>query len=315
MPWSSKTSTLSRLNRPDPLGSSVVGLDILSITDPGCPFAWSAEPALAALRYRYRTSANWRLAMIGLSDDPSVYDKFGFTPTKMAQSFARFSRLYGVPVTTEVRTRNPATYPACKLVVATRLAEPEREAAVLRALQVAWFTTTDLLDEDDALEAAIGGVPGIDAQALVAMARTDSAVAAAFAEDLEVARSAAGSPTEAQGKHATAPDGRARYTAPSLIMTGDNGQSLEAGGFQPLAAYDVVIANVDPTLDRSATEDALEAIAESQWPLCAAEVAAIIAKTPEDVDNSATETSLIELAGDGTLIRHAAGNGAFWSLA
>lgn len=41
-----------------------------------------------------------------------------------------------------------------------------------------------------------------------------------------------------------------RYTAPSLVFDGPDGKKLEAGGFQPIEAYDVVIANLDPTLER-----------------------------------------------------------------
>jgi hypothetical protein len=41
-----------------------------------------------------------------------------------------------------------------------------------------------------------------------------------------------------------------RYTAPSLVFDGPAGQKLETGGFQPIEAYDVVIANLDPTLER-----------------------------------------------------------------
>ena len=47
-------------------------------------------------------------------------------------------------------------------------------------------------------------------------------------------RTAAGSPTEFQGKAANT-EGAVRYTAPSLIFrVGD--RALEAGGFQPMAA-------------------------------------------------------------------------------
>ena len=62
-------------------------------------------------------------------------------------------------------------------------------------------------------------------------------------------RTAAGSPTEFQGKAANS-DGAVRYTAPSLIFTHRDGRSLEAGGFQTVEAYDVVIANLDTTLER-----------------------------------------------------------------
>ena len=39
-----------------------------------------------------------------------------------------------------------------------------------------------------------------------------------------------------------------RYTAPSVIFEPAR-QRLEAGGFQPVEAYDVVVANLDPTLE------------------------------------------------------------------
>lgn len=289
-------------------------LDVLRITDPGCPFAWSAEPALATLRHRYGSGIDWRIAMIGLADDPGVYEERGYTGTMMAQGYARFSRKWGMPVTTAVRPRPLATYPACRVVVAARLSEPDREAAVHRALQVAWFTTTDLLDEDAALIAALEPVGGVDGAGLVELAANDPAVAQAFEADLETARSADGSPTDMQGKAATASDGRTRYTAPSLIISSPSGQVLEAGGFQPLEAYDVVIANADPQLQRTATEDPLEAIAGSEWPLATAEIAMITAKPLEGPDLETTEVALIALLGEGKVERISAGNGAFWAL-
>ena len=66
-----------------------------------------------------------------------------------------------------------------------------------------------------------------------------------------------------------------RYTAPSLYFTNDDGRSLEAGGFQPLEAYDVVIANLDPTLARRPpAEDPVEVLAAFEHPLATAEVVA-----------------------------------------
>jgi len=37
-------------------------------------------------------------------------------------------------------------------------------------------------------------------------------------------------------------DGVVRYTAPSILFESADGRRLEAGGFQPLEAYDVLIA-------------------------------------------------------------------------
>ena len=74
---------------------------------------------------------------------------------------------------------------------------------------------------------------------------------AAYEQDKAQTRTAAGSPTELQGKAGNS-DGAVRYTAPSLLFETADGRRLEAGGFQPVEAYDVLIANLDPTLERQA---------------------------------------------------------------
>jgi protein-disulfide isomerase-like protein with CxxC motif len=265
------------------------------------------------LRHRYGSGLDWKLGMIGLAENYELYVEKGFTGTLMATHAASFSRKYGMPVTTAAKPRPLATWPACRTVVATRLHQPELEAQVHRALQVAWFTTTALLDQDDALLEVLSKVDGLDSGEIVQAAANDSDVADAFASDREIARSAKGSPTEAQNKHAMDGD-LSRYTAPSLLMTGTDGRTLEAGGFQPLEAYDVIIANADPTLPRHKTETAAEALEASTWPLAVVEVASILAPplTPPDIE--ATEVALIELAASGNAERIAAGNGAFYSI-
>lgn len=55
---------------------------------------------------------------------------------------------------------------------------------------------------------------------------------------------------------------RARYTAPSLVFTTADGRRLEAGGFQPVEAYDVIIANLDPTLHREPAPEEPAALLE-----------------------------------------------------
>ena len=252
--------------------------------------------------------------MIGLADDGAVYEQRGYGSVAMTQTYAKFSRNFGMPVTGDIRKRPLATWPACKVVVATRLIAPEREAAVQRALQVAWFTTVANLEEDDELIGAISCVPDIDPAKLIAAASTSDEVDAAFAADRRKARGAAGSPTQAQGKHAMDGD-QVRYTAPSLLMEDRDGRPLEAGGFQPVEAYDVIIANADPTLSRNAPEGALEVLKASEWALCTAEVATVLAEPFTPRDDAAVEAEMIALAGAGKVIRMQAGNGAFWSPA
>lgn len=290
-----------------------MSLAILRITDSGCPWAYSAEPALSVLRDRYREQITWKLAMIGLAETSDVYVKKGFTSAMMATMAPKFSRRFGMPMSTAAKARPWGTWPACKTVVATRLHQPELEAAAHRALQIAWFTTTDELDTWDALRNVLSSVNGLDSAAIVEAAENESAVADAFAEDLAIARSAAGSPTEAQGKHAMDGD-TPRYTAPSLLMTAGDGRKLEAGGFQPVEAYDVIIANADPTLKRYEPGSITEVLERSQWPLCPAEVAAITTPSLEVPDVAAVEAELVGLAANGEIKRTAAGNGAFYGI-
>ena len=65
---------------------------------------------------------------------------------------------------------------------------------------------------------------------------------------------------------------------------------LEAGGFQTVEAYDVLIANLDPTLERAEPpEDPLEAVRRFPGGLVTQEVAAIMAHNNELPDRLAAE--------------------------
>ena len=119
----------------------------------------------------------------------------------------------------------------CRAIVAARLTDPDREWAVFRALQVAQFTTTLDLETTEGIAAALARVPGLDVAAVLEAAASPE-TEAAFEADRDEARTAAGSPTEFQGKSATTPDGRVRYTAPSLVFDGRG----RAGGSRPAAS-------------------------------------------------------------------------------
>src|SRR3954453_14443991 len=284
-------------------------IDVTHYSDPGCPWAWSASPALAVLQWRYGDQLAWRHVMIGLTETGSVYEGRGYTPARSARGYRGF-RHRGMPFSTAPRERIHGTWPMCRVVVAARLLAPEREWAVFRALQFAQFTSTLYLEDYANLRQAISTVPGIDAGAIVEAAQGEE-VARAFAADRDDARSAAGSPTEFQGKAANY-DGRVRYTAPSLKFTAGE-RTLEAGGFQPVVAYDVLVANLDPTLERRApAEDAAEILPEFPDGLTTPEVAAIIQPTNATPDLGAAEDSLIALTGDGRAQRHPYGHDALW---
>jgi 2-hydroxychromene-2-carboxylate isomerase len=286
-----------------------MAIDVTWFTDPACPWAYSANPAFAVLRWRYGAQLNWRLVTIGLSENTDRYASYGFTPARSAQHAIHFRR-YGMPFGAAPRTRLLASARGCRAIVATRLLAPEREESVHRALQLAWANTTLLLDEDEGIAAALAGVPDLDVAAIVAALDSD-AVTAAYEADKAETRTAAGGPTEFQGKASTS-DGPVRFTAPSLVFELD-GRRLEAGGFQPVEAYDLCVANLDPTIERrQPPETPLPALLEAPDGLVTQEVAAIMTHGNAAPDRDAAEAALISLVAEGSVRRAALGDDALW---
>src|SRR5215212_4446428 len=287
-------------------------IDVTHFTDPGCPWAYSASPAHATLRWRYGGQLRWTLVMIGLTEDAAQYAARGYTPTRSARGYERFRR-FGMPFQITPKARLSATSPGCRAVVAVRLTAPPLEEVALRALQLAQFTTTGTLDDPDTLRSALAAVDGLDADAIVGRI-DDPEVVAAYETDRGRARTAAGSPTEFQSRAANT-DGAVRYTAPSLIFEASDRQRLEAGGFQPIEAYDVVIANLDSTLERRPpADDPIDVLNAFPFALTTAEVAAVMTEHLGVPDLAGVEADLIAATGEGRVSRRAAGDGSLWAL-
>src|SRR3954463_4665289 len=81
----------------EPTGVACRLMDATLITDPGCPWAYSANPDVAMLRWRYGDALTWRLVMIGLAEDTARYERAGYTPARMAQGYLRFRDRFGMP--------------------------------------------------------------------------------------------------------------------------------------------------------------------------------------------------------------------------
>jgi len=289
-------------------------ITVTHFTDPGCPFAYSASPALAVLRWRYGNQLDWHLVTIGLAEDPQRYLDAGYTPTRSTIGQQSYFKRFGMPLLMQPRARVSATSRACRAIVATRTLYPGRADEVLRALQLAWFTTTLLLDQDADIALALARVDGLDVERVVA-AIDEEATVAAYEDDKEQTRSAEGGPTDFQGK-ARQTDGPVRYSAPSLVFHSEAGLRLEAGGFQSIEAYDVLIANLDPTLERQEPPaEAIDALRRFPDGLVTAEVAAILAQNNQLPDRDAAERALIELTGAGAVKREALADDALWQLA
>jgi predicted DsbA family dithiol-disulfide isomerase len=292
-----------------PAGDGMASISATLYSDAACPWAYSALPALRVLEWRYGDQLDWRLVLVGLTEDASQYEERGYTPLRMAQSRAIFRR-YGMPLSTEPRPRVSATGRACRAVVAARLANPGSEWAAFRALQLANFTTTLLLDEDGAIAEALRGADGLDADAIAARL-DDPDVVRAYERDKQETRAAAGSAAELQGK-TRATDGPVRFTAPSLVLERD-GRRLVAGGFQPVEAYDVLVANLDPALERTpAPEGPLPLLERFPYGLATQEVAQLMVRGNEPPDRTAAEAALLELVASGGATRTPAGDDALW---
>jgi protein-disulfide isomerase-like protein with CxxC motif len=284
-------------------------ISVAHYTDPGCPWAYSTGPALAVLRWRYGDQLDWRLVMIGLTERHEQYEARGYTPVLSAQGRLGFRR-FGMPLAPAVRGRLMATARGCRAVVATRLLHPGREEAAFRALQFGWFAGDGLMDTIAGIEAALRRVGGIDVDAVLEAIESD-AVTEAYEADRAEARTAAGTPTEWQGKSATT-DGPVRYTAPSLVFRRGE-RCLEAGGFQSLEAYDVCIANLGTDLRRRPPAATVaEAVAAFPDGLTTQEVAAIVTPDLEPVRRDRAERELLAAVGDGVLDREQLGDDALW---
>ena len=228
--------------------------------------------------------------MIGLAEAPEDYDARGYSLVRNAQSQRRFRR-FGMPLAAIPKPRMHGTSRACRAIVAVRLSDPAREWEALRAMQALQFLTGDPMDDDAAIARALGDD--------VAARIDDPEVLAEYERDRALARSASGTPAEAQGKTAST-DGPVRFTAPSVVFA-SGGRELVAGGYQPLAAYDVLLANLEPGLERRPPpEDPAEALSLFTGGVYTAEVAEVHAtREAGETDPAAIEHQLIAAAAEG----------------
>src|SRR5436305_8314782 len=103
---------------------------MISVTlynDPACPWAYSERPALRVIEWRYGDQLDWRLVLIGLTEDASQYEARGYTPVRSAAGQAFFRRRYGMPFSSIPKARLSATARACRVVIAARIDQPGSE--------------------------------------------------------------------------------------------------------------------------------------------------------------------------------------------
>lgn len=280
-------------------------------TDPACPWAYSEIPALRVIQWRYGDQLEWRLVLIGLSEDASQYEARGVTTLRGALGQLHFRERYGMPFAPSPKPRLSATSRACRAIIAARLTEPGSEWLVLRALQLANFNTPLVLEDDRMLVAALEGA-GLDGSLVSRI--DDPDVVEAYQRDRAEARCAEGSPAELQGKTATS-DGPVRFTASSVVFERE-GLRFVAGGFQPVEAYDVLVVNLDPTLHREPPPETPAPLLD-RFPegLTTQEVAALLTAGNDAPDRVSAEAALLELVAAGAATRRSLGDDALWQPA
>ena len=253
--------------------NDAVDVCLTEFTDPACPWAWSAEPFRRRLQWLYGDSLDWKQRMVVLSDRPDEYREKGFTPAKMASAFAKIAHDHGMPIDTAERPRMAASEPACRAVVAARLHAPACEAALLRALRTRTFSG-ELLDDPQTIEGAAKDA-GLDIAELREWMERDD-VHDALSADREEARQPIPAARVLDEKLANWSGGR-RYTCPSYeIVRRSDGVRIAVPGFQPFAAYDVVLANLVPgTERRDPPGSVLEVLEWAGEPLATREVAVV----------------------------------------
>jgi predicted DsbA family dithiol-disulfide isomerase len=275
---------------------------ITEYTDPGCPWAYSAEPFRRRLSWLYGERLEWRLRMVGLAESPQEYLDRGFTPERQSNAFATIAREHGMPIDTAVRPRMAATVPACRAVVAAKLHAPDRARRLLRRLRVRHFSG-QLLDDPQTIADAARDA-GIDPPELERWTEGDD-VETALREDMTAARDPIQAARVLDDKLANWSGGR-RYTCPSYeIVRVSDGVKIAVPGFQPFAVYDVVTANLVPDVDRRPPPDSVEEVL--RWtgtPLATKEVAVVCG-----IDFADARERLGRVAAE----QHVGADG-FWSL-
>ena len=256
-------------------------MQVIHYTDPGCPFAFSAEPIRLRLEWTYGDQLDWDTRMVVLASSPEEYGDRGLTPEKFAKGQGRLHEQHHMPFDATPKPRLWATRPACLAVVAARRHAPELEATLLRHLRVHGMSVGSGMWDDPATIAAAARDSGIDPDVLTTWMDEPESTHALEA-DMAGARSPLPAALAMDDKLAPAEDGSRRYSAPSFEFH-VGGHTLVAPGFQPWETYTLLLANLQPSLERrGAPTDPREALAWAPYPLATVEVAAIMQLSLDD---------------------------------
>jgi predicted DsbA family dithiol-disulfide isomerase len=273
----------------------VSAVTIRLFTDPGCPFAFSAERQRHRLLWLYGDQITWELHMIAIGSEKQSDWWFG-------EIWRDLYVRYGMPIDWSKRLWLAPTIHACRAVVAVGLRWPDRQAAFLRRLRVLAISRAMQLDDSDTLEIAAehAGLPVAELAAYCAEPEVETTLQA----DMKAARTLSPG-MRAQDYKLGGPPEERRYTCPTYEIVAGRAQ-FAIPGFRPLDAYEVALANLAPELTRRDDPSSVEEVlAWAHHPLATAEVAMVCDREIADVRPKLARVARFEPAGaDG-----------YWSLA
>jgi len=274
---------------------------IRHFTDPGCPFAFSAERQRLRLAWLYGAQLDWSTHLVVLSEAPPT----AFTPERIAQGRKDLHARYGMPMAWTPLPPLAATVHACRAVVAARLRSEQQCGALLRRLRVLCFSGAALDDPEVIARAATEA--GIDPGALQRWTAEEE-VEAALRADMQASRSPSPA-SRAQDYKLGGPPEERRYTCPSYELertapgradwhTADR---VDLPGFRPVEAYEAALANIAPELTRRPDPETAEEVLDwAGMPLATAEVAAVCDRPITDVrEELAHVAAFAPVGGDG----------------
>ena len=279
-------------------------VSIRHFTDPGCPFAFSAERQRLRLAWLHGDQIDWTTHLVVLREESSP-------EWPHAEGYKALQARYGMPIDWSPRPRLSATVQACRAVAAARRHAPESAATLLRRLRVLCFAG-HLLDDDETLWRAAREA-GVDTTALRAW-MDDPDVEADLRADMRAARSPSPA-SRAQDYKLGGPPEERRYTCPSYELERSSpppedwptAGRVDLPGFRPIEAYEAALANLAPELTRRPDPEDVETVLEwAGMPLATAEVAAVCDRDVPDVR--------AELARAAARFEPVGGDG-YWSLA
>jgi predicted DsbA family dithiol-disulfide isomerase len=279
-------------------------VSIRHFTDPGCPFAFSAERQRLRLEWLYGDQIDWTTHLVVLREESDPEFRY-------AEGYKALQARYGMPIDWSPRPRLSATVQACRSVAAARRHAPESAGALLRRLRVLCFAGL-LLDDEETLARAAreAGLDPVTLQGWMG----DPEVEADLRADMRAARSPSPA-SRAQDYKLGGPPEERRYTCPSYELERSSpppedwptAGRVDLPGFRPIEAYEAALANLAPELTRRPDpEDVESVLAWGKMPLATAEVAAVCDRDVADVR--------AELARAATRFEPVGGDG-YWSPA